>query len=720
MTLVRALLACLAALFASHALAALPERIVVVTDDRYPPYLFRDDDGRLQGIVMDKWELWSERTGIPVEVRGMEWAAAKKAVLDGRADVVETMAITPERERQYEFSRHGQAMDARVFFHKSLGGITNDASSVRGFVVGAKAASACIDWLKQRGVQEIREYPDSLSLIKAAGAGHVRVFCMDDAVANYFLYREGLSEAFMESQPLYAASLHWAVAKGRTGLRDYVQGGFDRIPREDLDRIEARWFGNPLRSPLDLRWLYALAAIPATLLAISLVMMAYNRCVRLKLQARAQFFSSRDALTELPTRGLLYDRLTQAIAQADREGYIVAVLFVDLDRFKAVNDTFGHMAGDRVLKEAASRLQHCVRGVDTVARISSDEFVIVLPHIMKAEEAAMFARRVLNELRRPFDLEGRPVYCTASIGIAVHPGDGTNAAALIQNSDIAMYLAKKSGRNAFHFFLPEMHQQAVRRLSIETALRVALERRELTLHYQPKVSVRGGEITGFEALLRWQHPELGLLSPAEFVPILEETDLIIPVGEWVLMNACRQLRHWQEAGLPVKPIAVNLSARQLRMKNFDAAVARIIEEAGVDPTLIELELTESLLMQDSEETERTLRNLRRFGVRISVDDFGTGYSSLSYLKRFPIDTVKIDRAFVADVTSGDDAAITLAIINLGHSLGLRVVAEGVETAAQHEFLRNHGCDEMQGFFFSKPVPADETDALLLDSSKECA
>jgi EAL domain-containing protein (putative c-di-GMP-specific phosphodiesterase class I) len=232
--------------------------------------------------------------------------------------------------------------------------------------------------------------------------------------------------------------------------------------------------------------------------------------------------------------------------------------------------------------------------------------------------------------------------------------------------------------------------------------------------------VRCGEITGFEALLRWQHPELGLLSPAEFVPILEETDLIIPVGEWVLANACRQLKHWQSLGLPVKPIAVNLSARQLRMKNFDAAVARIVEEAGVDPKLIELELTESLLMQDSEETERTLRNLRRFGVRISVDDFGTGYSSLSYLKRFPIDTVKIDRAFVADVATGDDAAITLAIINLGHSLGLRVVAEGVETAAQHEFLRSHGCDEMQGFFFSKPVTAAETDALLVDDSRECA
>jgi len=712
-------MAWIAALFAACAACAAPPAdfsgvLVVVSDDRYPPYLFRDDSGRLQGILKDKWELWSERSGVRVEIRGMEWAAAQAAVRKGEADVVDALAVTPSRRSKFEFSRDSEPMEARVFFHRSLAGIRNDAASVRGMLVGAKAASACAEWLRARGAGEIRDgYADSLSLVKAAGAGEVRIFCMDEDVANYFLYREGLSSEFNASAPLYSAELHWAVRAGRTEMRDFVQRGFDAIDSAELKQIHKRWFGNPLRTPLDMRWLYALGTVPMALLGFSLAGMTYNRCLRLKLQARNNFFSSRDALTELPTRGVLYDRLSQSIAQAEREGHGLAVLFVDLDRFKAVNDTFGHGAGDRVLKEAAARLQRCARAADTVARISSDEFVIVLAHLVKSEEAASFARRVLNELHRPFDLDGVPVYCTASIGIAVHPGDGTTAAALIQNADIAMYRAKKSGRNSFHYFLPEMHEHAVRRLQLETALRRALERNEFTLHYQPKIDVVSGDITGFEALLRWRHPELGLLPPAEFIPILEETDLVAGVGEWVIASACRQIREWSAQGLAPRPVAVNISARQFHRKDLDKVVARIIDEAGVAPGLIELELTESLIMQDPQAAEQTLRNLERYGVRLAIDDFGTGYSSLSYLKRFPIDTIKIDRTFIADVTGNpDDAAIALAVINLGHSLGMTVVAEGVETAAQLEFLRMHGCDEVQGFFFSAAIPAADVPALL--------
>jgi EAL domain-containing protein (putative c-di-GMP-specific phosphodiesterase class I) len=305
------------------------------------------------------------------------------------------------------------------------------------------------------------------------------------------------------------------------------------------------------------------------------------------------------------------------------------------------------------------------------------------------------------------------VYCTASIGIAVHPDDGATATAMIQSADIAMYRAKERGRNNFQFFLPEMHQNAVRRLNLEIALRGALARKEFLVHYQPKIDVASGKVTGFEALLRWRHPEFGLLSPSEFVPVLEETDLIVPVGEWVLQTVCDQIAYWNVRGLTPRPVAVNLSARQFRMENLDGMVARIIAATGIDPSLLELELTETLLMHDPEQAVKTLRNLERYGVRLAVDDFGTGYSSLAYLKRFPIDALKIDRAFIHDATTNpEDAAITLAIINLGHSLGLKVVAEGVETEEQLEFLRANGCDQMQGFFFSPAISAEDVEALM--------
>ncbi|MBC8023515.1 MAG: EAL domain-containing protein [Burkholderiales bacterium] len=689
-----------------------PSQIVVVTDDQYPPYLFRGADGSLQGHVKDKWDTWSRYTGVRVELRGMRWAQAQEAVRNGRADVLDLLAYTPARARAFELSRSRDTIEARLFFHRSLGGI-NDAASTRGLLVGAKQGSACAEHLLTRGVQTLRSYPDSPALVAAAAEGEVRVFCMDSPAANYLLYSRGVSELFRESPPLYSAPLHWAVQGGRVDLRDFVQRGFDRTPREDLERIDAKWLGTPLRAPLDVRILYALAMIPLAILALSGALGIWKRCLRLRLEARALHFATRDSLTGLPTRALLHDRLSQSIAEATRQGSVVGVLFVDLDRFKAVNDTYGHDRGDRVLKEAALRLQSCVRATDTVARISSDEFAIVLTGLIRADDAGIFAGKVLGELQRVFDLGGQAVYCTASIGIAIHPGDGGTAGTLLRNADIAMYRAKERGRNNFQYFLPEMHELAVRRLQLETALRGALERGEFQVHYQPRVNVASGAVTGFEALLRWKHPEFGLLPPSEFIPVLEDTDLIVPVGEWVLDTVCRQIARWQAMGLAALPVAVNLSARQFRMAGLDQVVAGIIGATGIEAGMLELELTESVLMHDPEEAVRTLRNLGRYGVRLAVDDFGTGYSSLMYLKRFPIHALKIDRAFISDATSNpEDAAITLAIINLGHSLGLKVVAEGVETTAQQEFLRVHGCDEMQGFLFSRAVPVEAAQSML--------
>jgi len=429
-----------------------------------------------------------------------------------------------------------------------------------------------------------------------------------------------------------------------------------------------------------------------------------------KLLYLAQF----DTVTGLPNRNLFLDRLMQLVTQSRRNNWLAGVMFVDLDRFKAVNDTFGHHIGDKLLKLVSRRLQDCVRPGDTVARLGSDEFGIALFQLAKADDANLVANKVIVAMESPFDLDGHETFMTASIGISLFPVDGEDQDVLLKNADTAMYRAKELGRNTYQFYLPKMNERAAEHLLLETQLRGALGRGEFVLYYQPKVSLVNGEICGFEALLRWQHPERGLVPPLEFISVLEDTGLIVPVGEWVIRSACEQLLRWQTQGVPPRPIAVNLSARQFHQKDIDTVIGNILWESGVNPRLLEFELTESLLMSDASEAIQTLQALRAFEVGLSVDDFGTGYSSLAYLKRFPLDVLKIDRAFINDcATNPDDAAIAMAIINLAHSLKLKVVAEGVETEAQLNFLRAHGCDEIQGYYFARPLPVAEcTEALL--------
>ena len=420
-----------------------------------------------------------------------------------------------------------------------------------------------------------------------------------------------------------------------------------------------------------------------------------------------------DTLTGLPNRHMLHDQLHQTLAQAQRVGGRFGCMFVDLDRFKHVNDTFGHNVGDKLLIQVAQRLRQCLRAADIVGRLGGDEFAVVLASLAKASDAGLVAEKVISALSAPFDLDGHETYISASIGIAIYPGDGDEVEGLLKNADTAMYRAKDQGRNNYQFYLPQMNERMGQRIQLETSLRSALEREEFRLQYQPKAELVRGAISGFEALLRWQHPERGLVSPADFVPILEDTGLIVPVGEWVLRTVCGQIKAWQAQGITPPPIAINLSARQFQQRTLSAFIARI-REAGIDPSLIGLELTESLLMKDAQETVRMLASLKASGVRLSVDDFGTGYSSLAYLKRFPLDELKVDRIFVSDVTTDPDGAeITLAIISLARSLKLKVVAEGVETEGQLRFLCAHGCDEMQGYYFSHPMTAaDCTQALI--------
>jgi diguanylate cyclase (GGDEF)-like protein/PAS domain S-box-containing protein len=423
-------------------------------------------------------------------------------------------------------------------------------------------------------------------------------------------------------------------------------------------------------------------------------------------QTRLAYMAEFDALTGLPNRNLLHDRLTQSLAQASRHGWQGAVLFIDLDRFKLVNDTLGHHVGDRLIADVGRRIRECVRGGDTVGRVSGDEFGVVLTELAQADDAALVAQKILEALALPFDLGGNEAYVTASIGISVFPSDGGDAETLLKNADMAMYRAKELTRNAYCFFTGEMNQRSVAKLQLNTDLRRAIERREFVLHYQPKVDFAGGRIHGVEALLRWNHPQRGTVPPAEFIPALEDSGLILPVGEWVLEEAAAQVGAWRREGLQAVPVAVNLSAKQFRRRDLDALIRRTLSAAGIPASLIELEITESCLMEDPEDAVRLLGSLRRAGLGISVDDFGTGYSSLSYLTRLPLNALKIDRSFVRDAASRSEAAsIVRAVIDMAHNLSFTVIAEGVETPEQVAFLRRHGCDLGQGYLFDPPMPA---------------
>jgi diguanylate cyclase (GGDEF)-like protein/PAS domain S-box-containing protein len=420
-----------------------------------------------------------------------------------------------------------------------------------------------------------------------------------------------------------------------------------------------------------------------------------------------------DLVTNLPNRLLLNDRITQAISLARRQNRPIAVIFLDLDRFKYINDSLGHVTGDKLLQSVSRRLLTSVRASDTVSRQGGDEFVILLSEITHPEHAATSAKKILLSLNARHSIGGQDLHIDGSIGISVYPQDGEDAETLIMNADTAMYHAKENGRNNFQFFTAEMNLKAVERQSLEGSLRRALEREEFLLHYQPKVNLDTGEITGVEALIRWQQPERGLVPPSQFVPVAEDCGLIIPIGRWVLREACRQARAWQDEGLPLLPLAVNVSAVEFRDEGFVEGLRAILSETGLEARYLELELTEGVLMEHAESTASVLRQLKMMGVHLVVDDFGTGYSSLSYLQQFPIDVLKIDQSFVHRITADpDDSPIVSAIIDMGKNLKQRVIAEGIETQEQLAFLRAHHCAEGQGYLFSQPLAAAQFAHLL--------
>jgi len=435
-------------------------------------------------------------------------------------------------------------------------------------------------------------------------------------------------------------------------------------------------------------------------------------------ERRLSYLAHNDHLTGLPNRMQFIERLEQAMADADHDERLVGIVFLDLDRFKYINDSLGHEAGDILLQELAMRLSGAVRRGDTIARFSGDEFALVLADMAHVDDATQVAQKILDVFKQPFRISGRELFLTASLGITLYPFDDRDASGLLRNADVAMYRAKESGRNSYQFYAVEMTAKATERLSLENDLRSALDRGEMLLHYQPIADCRTGRLLGMEALLRWNHPGRGMISPLQFIPLAEETGLIVPIGEWVLRTACEQCKVWHKLGYPSLTVAVNLSARQFHRQDLASSIHDILQATGLNPACLILELTESLIMQQADTSIAALRELKAMDMRLSVDDFGTGYSSLSYLKRFPIDTLKIDKSFVRDIPGDtDDAAIAGAVITMAHSLGLKVVAEGVETAEQLQFLREHNCDTMQGYYFSRPLPAEQFEALLKNGAR---
>lgn len=434
---------------------------------------------------------------------------------------------------------------------------------------------------------------------------------------------------------------------------------------------------------------------------------------RMQYAQMLEYHANHDVLTGLANRHRLSACLQQAIVSARHSGLMVAVLLLDLDRFKVINDSLGHAIGDEVLQAVASRLRACVRTTDTVARLGGDEFVVVLPDLEDAENVSLVARKILDALGLPVSIANQDMYIGASIGVSLFPQDGSDEGTLLKNVDMAMYRAKQTGRANYKFFTEDIRADNRERHALEAELHHALSRGELLLHYQPKVSLRTGQIAGFEALIRWQHRERGMIPPSRFISVAEDTGLIVPLGAWVLRTACEQGRAWQASSASRINIAVNLSARQFRHHDLVGLVRQTIRDTGIDPTCLDLEITESVIMQDAQEAVATMLELKKLGVRLSLDDFGTGYSSLNYLSKFPLDNLKIDQSFVEGIgSSSHDTTIVKAVIALAHNLNLNVIAEGVENQSQIEFLQMHGCDEVQGYYFSKPVPPEQIPALL--------
>ncbi|WP_292931532.1 EAL domain-containing protein [Noviherbaspirillum sp.] len=940
----------------------------VVTDDNYPPYLYRNSNGEEEGYVADIWKLWEEKTGIEVKLTATNWADAQRQLLDGKADVIDMIFRTPKREPLYDFSEPYARLPVAIYVDSSISGIHNIAD-LKGFEVGVQRGDACVEKLQAAGISNLRLFANYSILISAASAQEIKIFCLDEYPANYYLYLFAKQKQFVKAFDMYKEEFRWAVRKGNAETYKLVEQGMTRISAEEKEALKKKWLGQP--APFSQYSEYAgifrkiLAALSFAVVGLVIWLKSLQKAVERRTreleqerahlhalvenspdliwlkdangtyltcnpkvarlfgktceeiigktdfdffnQKSAEFFRTNDllalkaeqpraheswvtypdngetrlieilktpvlkpngevlgvlgvarditerkrdeeklreqdellrqmssmarigawdfdpatgqvtwtdevasildaapkagtdesyglsffhgenrtlieaafkeavahgtpydlelklvsaagkhkwvrticrpilvdgkvvklrgaiqditdqklkdeliwkqnnfdALTGLPNRGLFRDRLEQEIKKAFRTGKSLALLFIDLDRFKGINDTLGHAKGDALLVEATRRITKCVRETDTVARLGGDEFTIIMSEFDKRPQLERVAQNLIQVLSTPFDLgDGDMGYVSGSVGITLYPGDGDDIEALMKNAEQAMYLAKKEGRSRFSYFTHSLQQEAQSKLLLTNELRQALARNELHVYYQPIVDTRTGRITKAEALLRWKHPVKGMIGPAIFIPLAEESGLIMEIGEWVFKEAISSIERWHKKFASIIQLSVNKSPVQFEKADHHAWLDRLVQ-SGLPASCVTVEITEGLLINDSARVKARLNEFQDRGVEVSIDDFGTGFSALSYLKLFDIDYLKIDKSFISNLPEDEsDMALTEAIIVMAHKLGIKAIAEGVETEAQRDVLIAFGCDYIQGYLYSPPVPLEEFEALL--------
>lgn len=707
--MLKALLRFLIAAPLAFPLTARATPLRVVGDNNYPPYLFLGPDGKPRGYVVDVWHLWEKKTGIKVELTATSWADAQQRLLHGRADVIEVIFKTSSREALYDFSAPYAHVTTGIYSDAGIAGI-DGASSLQGFEVGVERGDACAERLHADGIGDVRTFTGYANVIAASARREIRIFCMDEYPADYYLYQLGRNNHFSKAFDYYSDELRRGVRKGDTATMSVVQRGMDLITNDERAALRRKWMGQPVDfTPYARIFGYALLAVTLAGMALLIWIYALRRAVERRTRD-LDFLAHHDPLTGLPNRRSLIDRLHQAIAQ--HTDARLATLLINLDNFKRVNESFGHPVGDQLLRVVAERLLGCMPAAGTVARLSGDEFVILLSGHADPTAASAAAARILHAMAQPFTLNGQDLFVGASIGISLYPDDGNDGVILLKNAAAAMYRAKQSGPNVCGFYSAALTEQASHLLQLGTSLRRALEREEFALMYQPQVHVSSGRIAGVEALIRWQSSS-GPIPPSQFIPFAEETGLIEPIGCWVLHTACQQLAAWLAAGVPPLRMAVNLSPRQLASADLVEQVQAALSASQIPPHLLELEITESALMEHGAAATKILMALRELGIGLAIDDFGTGYSSLAYLRHFPVELLKIDQSFMSGVPEEVSAVeIASAIVAMGHTLHMRVIAEGVENLQQWTFLQSIGCDYAQGWYLGKAMSAVDVEVVL--------